>query len=261
MRKSIKKAMALSLAAVMAVSLAACGGGSSSGGSSSGGSGSSGGSSSGDEKVELKFSWWGGDSRHEATEKAVAAFMAKYPNITVTTEYGAWSGWEEKQALNIMGGNAADVMQVNWNWIESYSGNGSNFANLEDYKDVLDLTQFPSESLELCKTGGKLMAVPVALTGRLFYWNKTTFDEVNVAIPTDEASLFAAGEAFKAFNEDYYPLALGEYDRMIFLVYYLESVHGKPWVQDNQIQYTAEEIAAGMEFIKKLEDEIGRAHV
>jgi oligogalacturonide transport system substrate-binding protein len=145
MRKSIKKAMALSLAAVMAVSLAACGGGSSSGGSSSGGSGSSGGSSSGDEKVELKFSWWGGDSRHEATEKAVAAFMAKYPNITVTTEYGAWSGWEEKQALNIMGGNAADVMQVNWNWIESYSGNGSNFANLEDYKDVLDLTQFPSE--------------------------------------------------------------------------------------------------------------------
>ena len=261
MRKSIKKAMALSLAAVMTVSLAACGG-SSSGGSSSGNSGgSAGGSSSGssggsgDEKVELKFSWWGGDSRHEATEKAVQAFMAKYPNITVTTEYGAWSGWEEKQALNIMGGNAADVMQVNWNWIESYSNNGTNFANLEDYKDVLDLTQFPGESLELCKADGKLMAVPVALTGRLFYWNKTTFDEVNVALPTDEASLFAAGEAFKAFNEDYYPLALGEYDRMIFLVYYLESVYGKPWVQDNQIQYTAEEIAAGLEFIKKMEDE------
>jgi oligogalacturonide transport system substrate-binding protein len=266
MRKSIKKVMALSLAAVMAVSLAACGG-SSAGGSGSGenSGGNSGGNTdasdasgasgaSGDEKVELKFSWWGGDSRHEATEKAVAAFMAKYPNITVTTEYGAWSGWEEKQALNIMGGNAADVMQINWNWIESYSGNGTNFANLEDYSDVLDLTQFPSDSLELCKADGKLMAVPVALTGRLFYWNKTTFDEVGVAVPTDEASLFAAGEAFKAFNEDYYPLALGEYDRMIFLVYYLESVYGKPWVQDNQIQYTAEEITQGMEFIKKLED-------
>ena len=89
-----------------------------------------------------------------------------------------------------------DLMQINWNWIESYSGNGTNFANLEDYSDVLDLTQFPSDSLELCKADGKLMAVPVALTGRLFYWNKTTFDEVNVAIPTDEASLFAAGEAF-----------------------------------------------------------------
>lgn len=248
MRKSIKKAMSLALASVMALSLAACSGNSSSGGSS----GDSG--SGGDGQVELKFSWWGGDSRHEATEKAIEAFMAKYPNITVTAEYGAWSGWEEKQALNIMGGNAADVMQINWNWIESYSGNGKNFANLEEYSDVLDLTQFPSDSLELCKADGKLMAVPVALTGRLFYWNKTTFDEVGVAIPTDEASLFAAGEAFKAFDEDYYPLALGEYDRMIFLVYYLESVYGKPWVQDGQIQYTAEEIAAGMEFINKLED-------
>ncbi len=248
MRKSIKKAMSLALASVMALSLAACSGNSSSGGSS----GDS--SSGGDGQVELKFSWWGGDSRHEATEKAIEAFMAKYPNITVTAEYGAWSGWEEKQALNIMGGNAADVMQINWNWIESYSGNGKNFANLEEYSDVLDLTQFPSDSLELCKADGKLMAVPVALTGRLFYWNKTTFDEVGVAIPTDEASLLAAGEAFKAFDEDYYPLALGEYDRMIFLVYYLESVYGKPWVQDGQIQYTAEEIAAGMEFINKLED-------
>ena len=251
MRKSIKKTIALTLSAIMALSLTACSGGNSSDGSS-GGSGSGGSGDGG--QVELKFSWWGGDSRHEATEKAIQAFMAKYPNITVTAEYGAWSGWEEKQALNIMGGNAADVMQINWNWIESYSGNGKNFANLEDYKDVLDLTQFPAESLELCKADGKLMAVPVALTGRLFYWNKTTFDEVGVAIPTDEASLFAAGEAFKAFDEDYYPLAMGEYDRMIFLVYYLESIYGKPWVQDGQIQYTAEEIAAGMEFMNKLED-------
>lgn len=251
MRKSIKKTIALTLSAIMALSLTACSGGNSSDGSS-GGSGSGGSGDGG--QVELKFSWWGGDSRHEATEKAIQAFMAKYPNITVTAEYGAWSGWEEKQALNIMGGNAADVMQINWNWIESYSGNGKNFANLEDYKDVLDLTQFPAESLELCKADGKLMAVPVALTGRLFYWNKTTFDEVGVAIPTDEASLFAAGKAFKAFDEDYYPLAMGEYDRMIFLVYYLESIYGKPWVQDGQLQYTAEEIAAGMEFMNKLED-------
>ncbi len=251
MRKSIKKTIALTLSAIMALSLTACSGGNSSDGSS-GGSGSGGSGDGG--QVELKFSWWGGDSRHEATEKAIQAFMAKYPNITVTAEYGAWSGWEEKQALNIMGGNAADVMQINWNWIESYSGNGKNFVNLEDYRDVLDLTQFPAESLELCKADGKLMAVPVALTGRLFYWNKTTFDEVGVAIPTDEASLFAAGEAFKAFDEDYYPLAMGEYDRMIFLVYYLESIYGKPWVQDGQLQYTAEEIAAGMEFMNKLED-------
>ncbi len=265
MRKNVKRAMSLALASVMAMSLAACGGSTSSADSSSAADSSAEATSTeaegteaaatdSQEPVEIKFSWWGGDSRHEATEAAVAAFMEKYPYITVTTEYGAWSGWEEKQALNIMGGNAADVMQINWNWIESYSGNGTNFANLEDYSDVLDLTQFSDDYLELCKADGKLMAVPVALTGRLFYWNKTTFDEVGVDIPTDEESLLAAGAAFKAYNEDYYPLALGEYDRMIFMVYYLESIYGKNWVEDGQVQYTADEIAEGMEFINKLEE-------
>ena len=206
------------------------------------------------EPVTIKFCWWGGDSRHEATEKAVAAFMQKYPYITVDCEYGAWSGWEEKQSLAIQGGNAADVMQINWNWITSYSGNGTNFVNLEDYKDVLDLTQFPENNLEQCKADGKLMAVPVSLTGRLFYWNKTTFDEIGCPLPTDEASLFAAGEAFKAYNEDYYPLAMGEYDRAIFLVYYLESVYGKPWVENMEVQYTVEEVTDGMNYINALEE-------
>ena len=146
MKKNLKKAVSLALASVMALSLTACKGGSGSGTTTAAQAESKEAESkeaeSGSEDVTIKFCWWGGDSRHEATEKAVDAFMAKYPNIKVECEYGAWTGWEEKQSLAIQGGNAADVMQINWNWITSYSGNGTNFANLEDYGDVLDLTQF-----------------------------------------------------------------------------------------------------------------------
>ncbi len=253
MKKNIKKVTSLALVAVMAASLAACGGGGSSSGGSGGQSADGGSGDSADGKITLRFSWWGGDSRHEATEKAIAAFEAKYPDIHVEPEYGAWSGWEEKQSMNIIGGNAADVLQVNWNWIESYSQGGKNFADLHQYEDVLDLSQFPADSLAQCEVDGKLMAVPVAITGRLFYWNKTTFDEVGVDLPTDEASLRAAGQAFAAYGADYYPLALSEYDRMIFLVYYLESKYGKAWVEDNQIQYSEAEIQEGLDFITSLE--------
>lgn len=267
MRKSIKKAVSLTLASAMALSLAACGGSSTNataGSTASGGATGAADTNTGaatpaadGEKVKLTFSWWGGDERHEATEAAIQAFMEKYPNIEVTAEYGAWTGWEEKQSLNILGGNAADVMQINWNWIESYSANGKNFANVEDYADVLDLTQFPESALEICKADGKLMTVPVAMTGRVFYWNKTTFEEAGCEIPTDTDSLLAAGAAFKAYDNDYYPLALGEYDRIIFMVYYLESIYNKPWVENNELQYTAEEIKEGMDFITSLEE----AHV
>jgi oligogalacturonide transport system substrate-binding protein len=261
MRK-IKQWTAMGLATVMAMSLSACGSNKSSTTESTSAaeatkaaettSAAASGTTSG-EPVELKFSWWGGDTRHAATEEAIKAFEAKYPNIKVTPEYGAWTGWEEKQSLNILGGNAADVMQINWNWIESYSQGGKSFANLEDYSDVLDLKQFSSESLDLCKEDNKLMAVPISLTGRLFYWNKTAFDEVGVKIPTDLDSLYAAGEAFKAKDPDMYPLALGEYDRMILMVYYLESKYGKNWVEDGAINYTEDEVKDGMDFITGLE--------
>ena len=254
MKRNFKKAVSLALASTMALSLAACGGTSASTDTTAAGKAEGGDSAASNEEVTLKFSWWGGDARHEATEKAIAAFMEKYPNIKVEAEYGAWTGWEEKQALAIQGGNAADVMQINWNWITSYSGNGKNFVNLDEYSDVIDLTQFDQEVLDQCKADGKLMAVPISLTGRLFYWNKTTFDEIGCELPTDEASLLAAGEAFKAYGDDYYPLALGEYDRAIFLVYYLESKYGKAWVENNECQYTEEEVVDGLNFIKSLED-------
>ena len=67
--------------------------------------------------------------------------------------------------MNIIGGNAADVLQVNWNWIESYSQGGKNFADLHQYEDVLDLTQFPEDSLAQCEVDGKLMAVIAGYLG------------------------------------------------------------------------------------------------
>ena len=245
----MKKILQVMTGVSAALALAGCG--------AAGGNASESGSEASDGTVTISFSWWGGDSRHEATEKAIAAFEKKYPNIKVNAEYGAWNGWEQKQSLNLSGGNGADVMQINWAWLDSYGQGGRSFTDLNEYGDVLDLTQFPEESLSSCTMDGRLLAIPISLTGRLFYWNKTTFDEVGCQIPTDRESLFEAGAAFKAYDEDAYPLVLQEYDRMLFMVYYLESVYNKPWVENGQIQYTQEEIAEGLDFMNQLED----AHV
>lgn len=275
MRKQAKKVIGILLAAAMVTSLAACGGsqgtadqtqkqeteknaGGNAGGSESTENSETTGSGAGKTSSEIRFSWWGGDSRHVATETAVQAFMEKNPNVKVVTEYGAWTGWEEKQSLNLSSGNAADMMQINWNWIDNYSQNGTNFLDLNEYGDIIDLSQFPQEALDQCSVDGKLMAIPISNTGCLFYWNKTTYDTIGCAIPTDEESLLAAGQKFKEYGDDYYPLVIDSgFSRMIFMVYYLESVYGKPWVADGVLQYTEEEIQKGFEFMTKLEE----AHV
>ena len=77
MKKNLKKAVSLALASVMALSLTACAGSGSKTTTAAQAEGKE--AEGGSEDVTIKFCWWGGDSRHEATEKAVDAFMAKYP--------------------------------------------------------------------------------------------------------------------------------------------------------------------------------------
>ncbi len=208
-----------------------------------------------DEQVELTFAWWGGDSRHEATQAAVDKFTELHPNIKVNVQFGAWTDWETARAQAFSVGNTADVEQVNWNWLTSFSSDGSVFLDLNSVSDTLDLTQFSESSLNMCNVGGKLQAVPVSLTGRIFYWNKSTFEKAGLETPKTFADLKAAGEIFKTkLGEDYYPLVMGEFDRIIFMVHYLESVYGKNWVENGALNYTADEIKTGFEMIKELED-------
>lgn len=207
------------------------------------------------EPVTITFSWWGGDSRHEATLKAVEKFMETYPYITVKTQYGAWTDWEANMATAFATQTAPDVNQINWNWITSFSSDGSVFMDLTQFSDIITLDAYAQTALDQCRLAGELQAIPVSMTGRIFYWNKATFDKAGISTPKSLADLYAAGETFKTvLGDDYYPLVLGEYDRTILMVYYLESVYGKPWVQDGKLQYTADEIKAGLEFIQSLED-------
>lgn len=207
--------------------------------------------------AELSFSWWGGDARHEATQKAVKAFEAENPGITVSTNYGAWTGWEDSMSTAFYAGSAPDVNQVNWNWIYDYDNGGDTFVDLSTLSDIIDLTQFNQEALDQCTIDGRLLAIPVAMTGRVFYWNKSTFEKAGIDIPASYDDLLAAGAAFEKLGDDYYPLSMGEYDRTIFMVWALETKYGKPWVENGELQYTAEEIAEGLQMFTDLEE----AHV
>jgi len=96
------------------------------------------------------------------------------------------------------------------------------------------------------------------MTGRIFFWNMTTFNKAGITeVPKSLDDLMAAGKAFKEkLGDDYYPMHLGAYDRMILMVFYLESKYGKDWADPttSTLNYTADEIAEGIDFIKSLVD-------
>ena len=207
------------------------------------------------EECTLKFAWWGGDSRHEVTQQAVNAFMEKYPGINVEVNFGAWSDWESARALEFQSGTAADVNQINLSWIDEFDSNGDVFLDLNTVSDTLDLTQWDEAYLDMMKDQtGQLAGVPVSMTGRVFYWDKTTFDEAGLEVPTSLAELREAGKVFQEkLGDDYYPLALGEFDRMILMTFYLQAKYEKPILADGTVNMTVEELQDGLDFIQSLE--------
>ena len=242
--------------------LAACGGSSNSTAASSTASSTAasveavGGLSS--DPVTLTMSWWGGESRHNAYQDAIKAFSAEHSSITVNPTFAAWSGWEDTMSTKFAGGVAEDVCQINWNWLYNYSGNGQTFLDLNSVTEYLDLSQWDDAKLAACNVANAQQCVPISMTGRIFYWNMTTFNKAGITeVPTTEDDLFAAGKAFQEkLGDDYYPLHLGAYDRMILMVFYLESKYGKDWADPttSTLNYTADEIAEGIDFIKSLVD-------
>ena len=204
--------------------------------------------------VNLRISWWGGDSRHNATLKMLDEYMAANPNVKIESEYGAWSGWQDKIATQIAGNSEPDVFQINWNWLWQFSPDGTRFADLKDLSDF-DLSQYDESLLDLMTIDGHVLGVPVSSTGRVFYWNKATFEKAGLQVPASFADLLAAGPVFKEkLGDDYYPLAAGTYDLTILLTYYMQEKYNKQWVVDGQLNYTVDELADGFDFLKSLEE-------
>ena len=210
------------------------------------------------DPVTLTMSWWGGESRHNAYQEALKAFSAEHTTITVNPTFAAWSGWEDTMSTKFAGGVAEDVCQINWNWLYNYSGNGQTFLDLNSVTDYLDMSQWDDAKLGACNVANAQQCVPISMTGRIFYWNMTTFNKAGITeVPSTEDDLFAAGKAFQEkLGDDYYPLHLGAYDRMILMVFYLESKYGKDWADPttSTLNYTADEIAEGIDFINSLVD-------
>ena len=212
-----------------------------------------------DGPVSMTISWWGGDSRHAAYQNAIKEFQAEHTNITIEPTFAAWSGWEEKMAAAFIAGNAQDVCQVNWNWLYNYSADGSKFVDLNTTTNFLDLTQFDQAALDACTVANAQQCVPVSMTGRIFFWNMTTFNKAGITeVPKTLDDLKAAGKAFQEkLGNDYYPMHLGAYDRMILMVFYLESKYGKDWADPitSTLNYSEDEIVEGLNFIKSLVDD------
>jgi oligogalacturonide transport system substrate-binding protein len=183
------------------------------------------------QETTLRFSWWGGGARHEATLKAIAAFEAKNPGVKIKAEYMGFAGYLERLSTQIAGGSEPDIMQINWAWLTQFSKSGEGFYDLNKQKSLIALNQFADADLATGMKNGKLNALPVSYTARVMVWNRAAYERVGLAMPTTWEQLLAAGPVFQQKAGDKAYAIDGElYDMLLLSHAYVYQKHGTPYV-------------------------------
>ncbi len=208
-------------------------------------------------QIELRFGWWGGGERHEATLAAIKMFEESHPGVTIKAEYMGWDGYLERLTTQLGSGSAADLVQMDWAWLATFSKDGNGFYNLFDAGAKVNTAAYDQKWLDMCIVNGRLNALPVSFTTRYFLWNKTTFDKAGVAIPQTWEDWVNAGPVFKEkLGDEYYPIDfnLNAVTHMLQSYIFQKTGHMVIDPATNKIGLTMEEMTDMFAFYKRLLD-------
>ena len=206
--------------------------------------------------TRLQMSWWGNDGRHMYTMEGVDLFQEKHPEISVDYRYGEWNGYEKRTKVWMESHNEADVMQINYAWLNVYSPDGTGFYDLNTLSDVLDLSNFTEEELSYGTKNGKLNALPIAMNTHTFYFNQDILDQYGLSVPESWDDLFSMAEVLAP--EGKYVLGFAKKHLFLLMIAYYEQSFGTPFFnQDGTLAADAKGIEYILTFYKKLLD----AHV
>ncbi|MBR4626671.1 MAG: carbohydrate ABC transporter substrate-binding protein [Ruminococcus sp.] len=204
----------------------------------------------------LRFSWWGGDDRHEATLSAISLWESIHPDIRITPEYGGWDGWNEKVTAQMSSGSEPDILQINYDWLVTMSPDGEGFYDLRQLTGQLDLSGMDEDILSFGTVGGKLNAVAVSVTGRGLFYNSGIYKKVGADYPCTWEELLALGETFS--EKGLYPLDLDIQSggtAWYLAVVYVQQKTGRVFINmDGELGFTEQDITDALTFYKRLED-------
>jgi multiple sugar transport system substrate-binding protein len=140
------------------------------------------GESAGGGKVVLRYTWWGNPDRAERTEQAVALFEKRHPNVRVQTSFSGYDAYKQKLATQAAGGDAPDVMQLDYRQIDQYAS-GDVLLDLGRQKEVLHTSEIDPGLLGTGRVDGTQYAVPQGRGTETVVYDVRTWKASGVPLP------------------------------------------------------------------------------
>ena len=178
-----KKLIAMTLALLMLLSLAACGGSS---GSADNNTGTSDTAASEGSKGTISVAIW--DDNQRPGLESIAAEWTQQSGYDVEFTVPGWDGYWTMLEAGVSGGEMPDVFWMHSNNAEKYMASGV-LLNLDDYiaaDDTMNLSNYFEGVTNLYTHEGAHYAIPKDHDTIAVVYNKAIFDKYGVAYPTND---------------------------------------------------------------------------
>lgn len=211
--------------------------------------------------VNIRFSWWGGDSRHAATLEVIRQFEELYPWITVDAEYGSSDGYHDKLATQLTSGTEPDIMQIDPETMPRFVAAGDFFVNLfeTDYNFAnFDVPSIMASHITGCYDG-KQYGLPTGVAGPCILVNKELAEKIGADFtkPYSWDDLITWGKAAREISPDTYLIATNvDYLNNMVVNFYTKQVAGTTLFDPDtgKLLATEENLTKTYAYIKALFD-------
>ncbi|SEN81176.1 ABC transporter substrate-binding protein [Paenibacillus sp. OV219] len=206
------------------------------------------------EQVTLRFSWWGGADRHEATLDVIDLYMKKHPNVTIEGEYSGYTGYYQKLLTQLSSNIAPDIIQIDQPWIAELTSHSDVFVDLHGRVDLSGFDQTFLDDFSV--VNGKLQALPTGLNGDITIYNKDAMSKAGIQVDEklDWDKLIAYGEKLKLAKPSAYLLNSGLYNLSDILRKYMVQHTGQRWImQDYTLGFTKKDAVDAFNFLLRME--------
>jgi multiple sugar transport system substrate-binding protein len=136
------------------------------------------------QDARIRLMWWGSANRNDRTNQVIELFTTANPGVAVEGESAGWDDYWTRLATQASGGNAPDVMQMDYRYIFEYARRGV-LLPLDDAmgNGTLDLSGFSQDAVASGQVDGKTYGVSLGANSSTMIVSTAAFEEAGVALP------------------------------------------------------------------------------
>ena len=113
------------------------------------------------------FCWWGSKERTDRTLAAIKAYQGKNADVSIAGESFGWDNYWTRLATQTAGGNAPDLIQMDYRYIFEYARRGTLLDFTPYMGKGLAIDDFGAPNIDSGKVDGKLYGVNLGVNSSM----------------------------------------------------------------------------------------------